>query len=253
MGPPYEPGGQTAWVAPAQAENGALLVLKVAWRHPEAEYEAEGLRHWDGRGTVRIVEEFPYDDQTVALVLERCNPGTMLKTIPESTQDTVISGLLTQLWAVPLPSPSLGFPTLAGMCRYWADGFEDRTGPGRPALDPGVVREGVALLRSLPGTASRAAVLATDLHAENVLAAERQPWLVIDPKPHVGDPTFDVLQHMLNCKERLRSDPKGLASRMAGLLDLDRLRLELWLFARCVQESIEWPGLAEVARELVPA
>jgi streptomycin 6-kinase len=30
-------------------------------------------------------------------------------------------------------------------------------------------------------------LLATDLHAGNVLRAQRQPWLVIDPKPFVGD------------------------------------------------------------------
>lgn len=50
-------------------------------------------------------------------------------------------------------------------------------------------------------------LLCTDLHAGNVLAAEREPWLIIDPKPHVGDPTFDTLQHLLNCDERLRNDP----------------------------------------------
>jgi streptomycin 6-kinase len=49
-------------------------------------------------------------------------------------------------------------------------------------------------------------LLCTDLHAENVLAAEREPWLAIDPKPCIGDPAFDAIQHMLNCSlERKRS------------------------------------------------
>ena len=95
-------------------------------------------------------------------------------------------------------------------------------------------------------------LLCTDLHAANVLVAERQPWLVIDPKPHVGDPAYDPLQHMLNCGERLRADPLDLVRRLAGLLDLDHERLRLWLFARCVQESPDWPGLAEVARRIAP-
>jgi len=85
-----------------------------------------------------------------------------------------------------------------------------------------------------------------------VLAAEREPWLAIDPKPYVGDPTYDPLQHMLNCEQRLRTDPRGLATRMAGLLDLDRDRLLNWLFARCVQFSPSWPFLAEVARAIAP-
>jgi streptomycin 6-kinase len=40
-------------------------------------------------------------------------------------------------------------------------------------------------------------LLATDLHTGNVLAAQRQPWLMIDPKPYVGDPCYDLGQHLL--------------------------------------------------------
>ena len=116
-----------------------------------------------------------------------------------------------------------------------------------------MARDGIALFRSLPATANRAVLLCTDLHAGNVLAAQREPWLVIDPKPYVGDPTYDPLQHLLNCNERLYADPRDLVRRMADLLGLDRERLLLWLFARCVQESSNWPGLAEVARRIAPA
>ena len=73
---------------------------------------------------------------------------------------------------------------------------------------------------------------------------------MIDPKPYVGDPTYDVLQHMLNCERRLYEDPHGFAVRMAELLDLDADRLMLWLFARCVEESTDWPAHADVARRL---
>jgi streptomycin 6-kinase len=90
------------------------------------------------------------------------------------------------------------------------------------------------------------------MHAENVLAAGREPWLVIDPKPYVGDPTYDPLQHLLNCPERLAADPRGLAARVADLLGLDRERLVLWLFARCVQESPDSPNLAQVAHRIAP-
>ena len=95
--------------------------------------------------------------------------------------------------------------------------------------------------------------MCTDLHAGNVLASEREPSLVIDPKPYVGDPTYDALQHLLNCRERLVHDPAGLARHFAGLLELDASRLLLWLFARCVQESPHMPWLANVARQIAPA
>jgi hypothetical protein len=54
-GAPFCPGGQTAWVAPVRDAAGADLVLKVAWRHPEALDEAEGLRVWAGRGAVQLL------------------------------------------------------------------------------------------------------------------------------------------------------------------------------------------------------
>jgi streptomycin 6-kinase len=43
-GEPFQPGGQTAWVAPDHGGASGDVVLKVAWRHPEAEHEADGLR-----------------------------------------------------------------------------------------------------------------------------------------------------------------------------------------------------------------
>jgi streptomycin 6-kinase len=96
-------------------------------------------------------------------------------------------------------------------------------------------------------------LLCTDLHAGNVLAAQREPWLVIDPKPFVGDPAYDTVQHMLNCDERLAIDPVGLARRMAGLLDLDDDRVSRWLFARCAQEALGDVSMREPARRLASA
>jgi streptomycin 6-kinase len=247
LGEPFQPGGRTAWVAPARSEDRGELVLKVAWRHMEGAHEADGLREWDGEGAVRLHATAEFDD-TVALLLERCVPGTTLASRPESEQDTVIAGLLHKLWRE--PAPGHRFRPLQLMCEAWADEFEQKVAARRAILDPDVAREGMALFRTLPATAERNVLLCTDLHAENVLAAERQPWLVIDPKPYVGDPTYDPLQHLLNC-ERLRADPGDLA-RLADLLGLDPDRLLLWLFARCVQESPDWPSLVEVAGRIAP-
>ena len=95
-------------------------------------------------------------------------------------------------------------------------------------------------------------LLCTDLHGDNILAAQRAPWLVIDPKPYVGDPAYDVLQHMLNCEDRLAADPAALATRMAELTEVDAGRVRLWLFARSVQESIGSPLMCQVAGQLAP-
>ncbi len=138
------------------------------------------------------------------------------------------------------------------MCAEWAAEFEQDFALSPGDVDPGLAREAMTLFRELPATAEHQVLLCTDLHGENVLAAERKPWLVVDPKPYVGDPTYDPLQHMLNCRDRLAADPEGFARRMAALLDLDADRLTLWLFARCVQECLDQPVLYDVATRIAP-
>jgi len=245
LGAPYQPGGTTAWVAPARTADGADAVLKVGWRHVEAEHEVEGLAVWAGRGTV-LVHRSEKQADTLVLLLERCAAGHTLAGRPEREQDEVVAGLLRRLWlAVPGPP----FRSLSTMCEQWVSGYERSPHPG---LDPGLARAGLDLFRSLPGTAAEQRLLVTDLHAENVLAAEREPWLVIDPKPYVGDPAYDPLQHLLNCRDRLAGDPFALVARMAELTGVDRERLRLWLFARLVVESAWWPDAAELVTRLAP-
>jgi streptomycin 6-kinase len=250
LGDPYLPGGQCAWVAPARNGGGDELVLKVGWRHREAEHEADALRFWDGNGAVRCRATRLLADST-ALLLERCIPGHQLCLVAEPEQDEIIAGLLRRLWAH-VPQDGHPFASLEEMCGLWADSFELDYATDSRGLDPGLAREGMAMLRQLPATANSRVLLCTDLHAGNVLAAQREPWLVTDPKPFIGDPAFDSVQHMLNCDERLADDPAALARRMAGLLDLDADRVRLWLFARCAQESLHDETTRDLARRLAP-
>ncbi len=246
VGRPFQPGGGCSWVAPVRTADGADLVLKVAWAQDESEHELEGLRVWDGDGTVRVARG-EKDAATTFLLLERAAGGHDLSSEPEERQDEVVAGLLRRLW-VELP-PGHPFRSLAQMCAAWVDEYEAR--PQRPPFDPGLARAGAELFRTLPGTATVHRLLLTDLHAENVLAAEREPWLVIDPKPYVGDPAYDPVQHLLNCPERLRADPRGTVARLADLCGVDRERLAHWVFARCVVEWL-WFDVEGVVGALAP-
>ncbi|MDQ3767831.1 MAG: aminoglycoside phosphotransferase family protein [Actinomycetota bacterium] len=253
VGRPFQPGGVASWVAPARNAAGEPLVLKLGWAHDEALHEAEGLVAWDGCGAVRLFDALMVNE-TSALLLEACEPGTSLsRSLPPPEQDAVVAGLLRRLWI----EPSAGHPfrSLKSMCDWWADEFEKKYAAVKsqePQLDAGLARAGIELFRSLPGTAERSMLLCTDLHPENVLAARREPWLIIDPKPYLGDPTYDPLQHMLNSPDRLVADPAGFVQHMSELLDLDVERLRQWVFARCVQESVDQPHLRSVAIELAP-
>jgi streptomycin 6-kinase len=255
VGEPFQPGGQCSWTAPVTDPAGTGLVLKVGYRFPGGDErdEAAGLRIWDGNGAVRLHAACE-SELTCALLMERCLPGTPLgRALSEPEQDHVVAGLLRRLWAQ--PHAAYPFRPLAQMCAAWADEFEREYAAADPAdrIDPGLARAGIALFRELPETADSRVLLCTDLHGDNILAAQRAPWLVIDPKPYVGDPAYDVLQHMLNCDDRLAADPAGLAARMARLAGLDAARVRQWLFARSVQESVGSPLLHHVASRLAPA
>jgi streptomycin 6-kinase len=254
VGEPFQPGGQCSWTAPATGPAGAGLVLKVGFRFPGGEErdEAAGLRLWHGNGAVRLYDA-QEGDSAYGLLIERCLPGTPLgRALPEPEQDQVVTGLLRRLWAQ--PHAAYPFRPLTEMCAVWGDEFEREYAAASPAdrLDPGLARAGIALFRTLPQTAGSRVLLCTDLHGDNILAALRRPWLVIDPKPYVGDPAYDVLQHMLNCDGRLAADPGALARRMADLAGLDGGRVRQWLFARSVQESVGSPLMRHVAGRLAP-
>jgi len=254
VGRPFQPGGAASWVAPARTAAGERVVLKVGWWHEEARHEADGLRAWAGQGAVRLLDSL-VTGTTSALLLEACEPGTPLsQALPPHEQDAVLAGLLGRMWIEP-PSGQ-PFRALQTMCDRWASEFERKYAAartrGQDQLDVGLARAGIELFRQLPGTADRSVLLCTDLHHDNVLAATREPWLAIDPKPYIGDPAYDPLQHMLNFPGRLATDPVGFAARMAGLLSLEADRLRHWLFARCVQESVDEPHLRTVAIQLAP-
>lgn len=257
LGEPFEPGGNYSWVAPGSDVDGHEIVLKVAWQHTEALHEAEGLIAIGGQVAVELhryehmapaptgAGEGADAGNTTALLLERCRPGTELSGRSESEQHVVITDLLRSVWAVDLPVDHT-FRPLSEMADEWVARSEERLAakPGR--LDSGLAREGLALFGDLSRTGPTGVLLCTDLHAGNVLSADRRPWLLIDPKPYVGDPHYDVLQHLLNCADSLRADPIRLLAQVADLAGLDAGRVRLWLFARCVQEALDADGPASL-------
>lgn len=230
---PFENDVSCAWVAPAVRADGLAVVLKVGMPHMESRHEIEGLRFWNGHPTVRLLE---YDTSLNAMVLERCAPGSSLRTVPEAEQDVVIAGLLRRIWRTPPPHPH-PFRPLSVMTAHWFKGWRP---PAHAPSDAGLLREGLSLFEELPRTAPVSVMLATDLHAGNVLRARREPWLAIDPKPFVGDPAYDATQHLLNCGRRLRSDPDATIRRFADLLGVNDERIRLWTFARSAIEYGSW-------------
>ena len=228
LGPPFEIEVSCSWVAPCLRDDGSPAVLKLGMPHMEARDEIDGLLFWDGEPTVFLLEA---DREANAMLLERCLPGTPLRRLPEEEQDRVVASTLKQLWRRP-PSGH-PFRPLAEMISEWN---RESLGQLDGWPDPELAREGVHLREELAANPADGVLLATDLHAGNILRAERELWLAIDPKPFVDDPAYDATQHLLNCIDRLENDPGGTIRGFAELLEIDRERVRLWLFARLASE-----------------
>lgn len=237
--------GSCAWVAPVTLQNGTAAVLKLGMPHLEGEHEIAGLRFWDGNPTVRLLAA---DDDLGAMLLERCVPGSSLRELPEPEQDVIIAALLRRLWRAPLPPHP--FRPLSVMLEFWSSEVLDKE---EHWPDAGLVHEGLRLFTALCGSSPAGVILATDTHAGNVLRAQREPWLLIDPKPFLGDPAYDATQHLLNCQTRLSAQPDRTIRHFADLLALDHERVRLWTFARiAVRAGEDWrnPRWVETARAL---
>jgi streptomycin 6-kinase len=79
-----------------------------------------------------------------------------------------------------------------------------------------------------------------DLHHYNILSAERQPWLAIDPKGIVGEPAYETGALIRNPVPQILSAPnldRILARRIHQLSDelgYDRQRVYGWAVAQAV-------------------
>lgn len=249
--PPISHAGVTcSWVAPVTRVDGSPAILKLAMPHMEGEHEIAGLRYWNGDPAVILLAA---DEDRGAMLLERCIPGTTLNELPEAEQDVVVADVARRLRCrSPQPGALRPFRPLSVMMEAWCAETLSQRGQWP---DEGLVNEGLALFQSLSAPAADDALLATDLHAGNVLRAQREPWLVIDPKPFVGDPAYDLVQHLINCEQRLHSDAIGLVNRIADLAQVDAERLRLWTFARAAADPRDnWGNRLwlDIARSLAP-
>ena len=244
LGQPWSDHATCSWVAPAVRRDGTRAVLKLGMPHMQAEHEIDGLRFWDGGPTVRLLEA---DSGLHAMVLERCEPGTSLRELPDEEADVVIADLLRRMWQ----KPPTGYPfrPLSMMLASWSG---ETLAARERWTDPDLVQAGLRTFEQLSRASSDDVLLATDLHAGNVLRARRAPWLVIDPKPFVGDRAYDATQHLFNCQARMAAAPFATIGRFADLLAVDRERVRSWMFARSAAEPREqWtPDSHAIARAL---
>ncbi len=233
---------------PATRQDGSEAVLKIQFPDHESELEAAALTHLDGDGAVWLLE---YDVDRRALLLERCRPGTALKELePDDALDVFID-LLPRSWK-PAGAP---FRRLADEAAWWAGSLpDDFERAGRP-FEQELFDEALDAIRTLAGTQGEQVLVNQDLHADNVLRAQREPWLAIDPKPLVGEREFGVAAIVRG--RELGHSREAVIHRLDRLTDelhLDRDRARRWALAHTIAWAFDdgevEPGHVEIARWL---
>ncbi len=196
-------------------------VLKLnAPSHFEADHEVDALERWAGAGAVLVLAR---DDERRAYLCERCRPGLRLWDAGVD-EPSVIAELLPRL------SQNAGeahpFRHLADETARWAEEVPRRYEvAGRP-FERGLLDLAVDVFATADPHAGF--LVNQDLHGANVLRAEREPWLVIDPKPLVGERELDGVGLLRNAG--LDGEPATVRRWLDVLASLghDRERLRGW-------------------------
>ncbi|MGZ8736449.1 MAG: aminoglycoside phosphotransferase family protein [Nocardioides sp.] len=242
--------GFCALVVAVRTVSGRPAVLKVGFPDDESEHEHLALQHWHGNGAALLLRA---DPRRYALLLERLHPED-LTDLWDIEACEVVAGLYGRLH-VPAP-PQLR--TLTSYVERWTTALaalpRDAPAPRR------LVEQAVSLGRSLVADpASTGTLIHTDLHYENVLAADREPWLVIDPKPVSGDPHYEVAPLLWNRWDEVVASGNvrdAVRRRFHTVIDaagLDEDRARAWVVVREVHNLMwTWEDAERAGRSLLP-
>lgn len=216
LGPRYE-WARNSFAAPA----GDRAVLKVTLpEDDEADHEADALAFWNGRGAVRLLRR---DRARRALLIERCVPGHDASSIDDREAMRVALETGRQLWQPVTGGP---FRRAGDEMARWLHGLAERT-------DHRYVDVATKLFESM--SARHDVLVHGDFHHHNLLRHSGR-WLVIDPKPLIAEPEFDVVTLLWNPLQ-LVPTPEITERRISQLTTsgLDERRLRDWAIVRGTQ------------------
>ena len=187
-GPPMH--GYCALVVPVRTTGGGPAVVKFAWPHDEEEHEHLGLQALAGDGTVRL---YRADPQRHVMLLERLHADEDLTSVADVEAAQIVAAFYRRIHIPALPQ----LRTLTSYISRWDADLERL--PTDAPVPRRLVEQAISLGRSFVSDgASDGTMIHGDLHYQNVLAADREPWLVIDPKPMSGDPHYEVAPLLWN-------------------------------------------------------
>jgi streptomycin 6-kinase len=248
VGPPFL-DSYVSLVLPAANQEHENLVLKIQMPHRESDTESDALMAWNGNAAIRLIDQ---DSELHALLLERCVPGDHLSTAGANVGLDAMIALLPRLW---VPAGER-FPSLAAEVDRWVRALPAEFEEAGEPFERGLLDGAIETLTDLAASQGEQVLLHQDLHGDNVLSSQREPWLAIDPKPLVGEREFG-LSPIIRSYEfgHSRADVVHRLDRLTSELGVDRERSRLWAFGHAVAWGFEGrqvlPRHLETARWLL--
>ncbi|MGW2146199.1 aminoglycoside phosphotransferase family protein [Nonomuraea bangladeshensis] len=235
-GPPAH--GMASLVLPVLRADGTPAVLKLQQPREETAGTAAGLRAWDGDGIVRLLD---HDESSATQLLERLDAARPLSSVADDAKALrILAELMARLTAVPAPP---GLRRLSDIAAAMLDQVPEAVRALRDPAEQRLVRTCASAVAELTGEPGDR-LLHWDLHYDNVLAGEREPWLAIDPEPLAGDPGFELLPALDNRWDEVEATgdvARAVLRRfdlLTEVLGLDRDRAIGWTLGRVLQNAL---------------
>lgn len=223
------------YVTPVTRSDGSPAVLKAGIPGDEFRASIAFLRLCEGHGAVRLLEA---DSDRCVMLMEQAFPGAPLAQLADDDAATTIGAdVMREFWR-PVPVAH-SFPTVA----QWFEAFAEvrvKFGGASGPLPEATLAYAEALVRELLASAPAERLMHGDLHHDNIVSAQREPWLVIDAKGLVGDPGYETGPFLNNPYGRMETWPdpaRNLARRadiLAERLSYPRERILAWGFTQAV-------------------
>jgi streptomycin 6-kinase len=231
--PPFELSYN--YVAPAIRADGSEAVIKLGFPNRELLSEMHALQHFDGYGIVKLLEA---DFEHQVFLIERLFPGIELVSLKDDEAATRIAArVMKQLWQpITTDRPLLTVENWTAGLTKVRPYFAGTTGPFPAHL----VDAAEQIFAELVPSQGERVLLHGDLHHWNILSAQRQPWLALDPKGVIGEREYEVGALLRNPNLGNYTDPelKKLQDRrlriFEEMLGFDRERMLAWGLAQAV-------------------
>ncbi|MFI9332891.1 aminoglycoside phosphotransferase family protein [Kitasatospora sp. NPDC052868] len=234
-----DPGGSLSLVGYVHRDDLTPAVLKTGLVTPETAQEHAALTHWAGRGAVLLLAADPAEG---VLLLERLHGDIPLRSLAEAKATLEATSLLHRLWGP--ASEGHPFPSLADRVATTSDELRrHRELPGAADADA-LVTEALERAEGLTASATEDFLLHGDFHHGNVLAADRAPWLAIDPRPLVGERAYDLARLAMDRADTLIGSPGAAAAvrrrlhQLSDALEVDQERLRGWTLFRAAATGL---------------